>query len=122
MHNMRHEVRMHSTLIFIDHSLLEVPGKGMGFLKNFQNFRVRVRKSCRTSTSSGYCDTGVQKHKGVPGGYKTCCTRASVIGATGVHNSQKFHPGYGYECRTELPEVPGTGTNVLHNVHNFFEG
>ena len=24
--------------------------------------------------------------------------------------------GYGYECRTDLTEVPGTGMNDLHNV------
>ena len=28
--------------------------------------------------------------------------------------------GYGYECRTELTEVSGTGMNVLHNLQKFF--
>ena len=30
--------------------------------------------------------------------------------------------GYGCECRTELPEVPGTGMNVLQNLQKFFVG
>ena len=28
--------------------------------------------------------------------------------------------GYGYDCRTELQEVPGTGMNVLQNLQKFF--
>ena len=30
--------------------------------------------------------------------------------------------GYGYEGRTELPEVPGSGMNVLQNLQIFFVG
>ena len=30
--------------------------------------------------------------------------------------------GYGYDCRTELPEVPRTGMNVLQNLQKFFVG
>ena len=30
--------------------------------------------------------------------------------------------GYGYECHTELPEVPGTVMNVLQNSQKFFVG
>ena len=42
----------------------EVPGTGMNVLRNSQKFRVRVRKSYRTSRSSGYCGTGVHNlHK-----------------------------------------------------------
>ena len=40
--------------------LTEVPGTGMKVLQDFQKFWARVRKSHRASTSSGYCDTGVQ--------------------------------------------------------------
>ena len=39
--------------------LTEVPGTGMNVLQNSQKFRVRVRKSFRTSKSSGYRGTGV---------------------------------------------------------------
>ena len=30
--------------------------------------------------------------------------------------------GYGYESRTELTEIPGTGMNVLQNLQKFFVG
>ena len=83
--------------------LTELPGKGTGFLQNFQKFRVRVRMSYRTSRSSRYCGTGVQ-------------------------NSQKFracikilypYPGYCGHRRAELPEVSGTGMNVVQNFQKF---
>ena len=88
------------------HSLTEltdVPGKGMGFLQNFQNFLIRVRKCYRTNRSSGYC-------------------------CTGVHNSQKFragkkvrypYPGHLWHGRTELTEVSGTGINAVQNLQKF---
>ena len=80
------------------HSLTEVtevPGKGMGISQNLQKFRVRVRK----------CYSG-----------------------TGVQNSHKFragikmlypYPGYLWHWRTELTEVPGTGTKVVQNSQKF---
>ena len=34
-----------------------------------------------------------------------------------MQNFQKFRV-----CRTELPEVPGTGMNVLQNLQKFFVG
>ena len=65
----------------------EVSGKGMRILQNTQKFRVRVRKSYRTSRSSGYRGAGMQSsqkirvlwhgHLGlteVRSGYKTCYT------------------------------------------------
>ena len=88
------------------HSLTEVtevPGKGMGILQILHKFRVRIRKCYRTHRSSGYCGTGVQ-------------------------NSQKFragikmlypYPGYLWNGRTELTEVPGTGMNVVQNLQKF---
>ena len=48
----------------------EVPGKGMGIFENFQKFRVRVRKSYRTSRSSGCCGTGVQNSQKFRAGTK----------------------------------------------------
>ena len=103
----------------------EVPGKGMGILhnfekknqkdtgaevlqvQNFQKFRVLWRR--RTELTK------------VPSGYKTCCTRTPGIVATGAQNFPELRV-YGYECRAELPEVPGTGMNVLQNLQKFFVG
>ena len=83
--------------------LTELPGKGTGFLQKFQKFRVRERKSHRSSIRSRYCGTSVQ-------------------------HSQKFqackkmlypYPGYCEHGRTELQEVSGTGMNVVHNFQIF---
>ena len=70
----------------------EVTGKGMGILQNLQKFRVRVRKCYRTHRSSG------QVKMLYP------------------------YPGYLRHWRTERTEVPGTGVNVLQNLHKFFVG
>ena len=48
------------------HRLTEVtdlPGEGTGFLQNFQKFRVRVRKSYRTSRSSWYVARACRTHR-----------------------------------------------------------
>ena len=37
--------------------------------------------------------------------------------ARGVENSQ--NSGYGYECPTELTDVPGTGLEALQNFQKF---
>ena len=67
----------------------QVPGTGMEVLQNSQKFRVGIRMFY---PYPGYCDTGVQ-------------------------NLQKF--GYGYECRPELTEVPGTGMDLVQNSQKF---
>ena len=81
----------------------EVPGKGMGILKNFQTFRVQVRKPYRTLRISGHC-------------------------ATGVHNSQKFRAGTKraeivprvlWHGRTKHPKVLDRGMNVVLNFQKF---
>ena len=52
----------------------------------------------------------------VPGGYKKCCTRTpGIVAQYRTHRSS----GYGYECPTELTEVPGTGMKVLQNFQKF---
>ena len=112
-------------------------------------FRVRVRESystsrsfgygCyRTSRSSGYCGTGVQKFRaGTKGAvpvprvlwHGVCIThRSSGYGyeypteltevRIRVYKSHRTFSssGYGYECPTEHTEVPGTG-NTRVNVH-----
>ena len=83
----------------------------MGVLQNFQMFRVRVRKCYRTHRSSGYCGTGVQNSQKFRVG-----TRCWWHGAYRTHRSS----GYGYECATELTEVPGTGMKGLQNFHQFW--
>ena len=144
MHNTRHEVRTRSTLICkfticAGHSgycykripvpgvlchrlaeLTELPGKGTGFLQKLQKFRVRVRKSYRTSRSSRNCGTGVQNSQKFRAGTKGAVPVPRALWARAYRTSIRF--GYGYECRTELPEVPGTGINVLQNLQKFSVG
>ena len=91
MHNTRHEVRTRSTLIYkvyylypplgycykripvpgdLCHRLTELtkpPGKGTGFLQIFQNFRIQVRKSYRSSRTSGYGYGSLTEVTQVPG-------------------------------------------------------
>ena len=98
-----------------------------------QKFRVRVwgsyterteipgtvRECCRTHRSSRYCDTGLQNSqklymvKMIPG---IPVPRGFVALVYRMSGSS----GYGYECRTGLTEVPGTGMNVLQNLQKFF--
>ena len=56
----------------------------------------------RRHGSSGYCGTGVQKSQKFRAGKKSC-TRTPDICGTGVQNLQ----------------IPGTGVNVVHNLHKF---
>ena len=74
--------------------LEEVPGMGMDVLQNSQKFRVGTRMLypypypgifTRAYPYPGYCATGVQTYRS---------------------------SGYGYECCTELTEVPGTGNTT----------
>ena len=78
--------------------LPEVLGAGMDVLQNSQKFRVLWHG--RTELTE------------VPGGYKRCWWH----GAYRTHRSS----GYGYECATELTEVPGTGMKGLQNFHQFW--
>ena len=80
----------------------EVPGKGIGFLQNLQDFWVRVRKCFRTRSSSGYCGTGVQNSQKFAVGMKMLYPYPGHCG-TGVYNS----------------EFPGTGMNVIQNLQKF---
>ena len=86
--------------------LTEVPGTGTEVLQNSQKFRVLW-----------YGRTELTK---VPGRYQNAVPvpRVFVARAYRAYRSS----GYGHECRTELTEVPGTGTNVLHNLQKFFVG
>ena len=94
-----------------------IPGKGMGVLQNFQKFQVRAWKCYRTHRSSGYCGTVVQTSQRFRAGTQSAVPVPRVLwhGAYRAHRSS----GYGYECRTELTEVPDTGMKVLQNLQKF---
>ena len=71
----------------------------MGVLHNLQKFRVRYES--------------VTELTEVPG----IVARAKI-----THSSYKMinpYPGYLWHWRTELPEVPGTGMNVVQNFQEF---
>ena len=68
-----------------------IPGKGMGVLQNSKKFRVRVESVLEVTEAPGI----------VARAHRTCTSS-----------------GYGYECRTELTEVPGTGLDVVQNSQN----
>ena len=56
----------------------------------------------------------------VPGRYKNAVLVPRVFVARAYRTYRSS--GYGYECRTVLTEVPGTGMNVLQNLQKFFVG
>ena len=90
--------------------------------------RVLWPKTYRTSRSFRYeyeCRTELSEVSGT-GMKKT--SRTSGYCGTGVQNFQKFraginmlypYPGSLWHRRKELPEVPGTGMSVLHNLQKF---
>ena len=105
------------------HSLTEVtevPGEGMRILQNLQKFRVLVRKCYKTHESFGHCGTGVQNPQKFRAGTKHAVPVPRVFVALAYTTYRKS--GYGYESRTELTEVPGTGMNVLQNSQKCFAG
>ena len=76
-------------------ALIEVPGTGMEVLQSPQKFRVRY--GSRTElTKVPIMATNVVR------------TRTPGIVARAYRTYRSF--GYGYECRTGLAEIPGTGT------------
>ena len=91
-----------------------------------RGFRVRVWESCRTSRSlrygygcvteltevPGVCGAGVQNLQKFRAGIKWLCTRTPGIVARSYRSYRSS--GYGYECRTNLTEVPGTGNTRVN--------
>ena len=67
-----------------------------------------------------FCDHERTEVTEVPGRYKNAVPVPRVFMAPRVFVAQAYstyrNSGYGYECRTELTEVPGTGMNVLQNL------
>ena len=100
--------------------ITEVPGKGMRILQSLKMFRVRVRTSYRTYRSSGYCGTGAQNSQKFRAGTKHAVPVPRVLWPRAYRTSRTS--GYGYECCTELPELPGTGMHVLQNLQKFSVG
>ena len=93
------------------------PGYCATDLQNSQNFRVRVRGSYRTFRSSGYGYGSLTELPELPGivaqAYRTHTSSERV------QNMLYPYPGYYGHGRTKLPEVSGTGMNVLRNFQKF---
>ena len=105
----------------------------MNVIQKSQKFRVRAWGPYRTYRSFGYGYESVAELTGVPGivaraseltevpgRYKNVVPVPRVLVARAYRAYRSS--GYGYECRTELTEVPGTGMNVLQNLQKFVVG
>ena len=80
--------------------LPEVPGTGMKVKQSTQKFRVLWRGRTERTTEA-------------PGRYQNAVHVPPVFAALAYRTSRSS--GYGHECPTELPEVPGTG-NTQENA------
>ena len=101
------------------HSLTEVtevPGEGMGILQNLQKFRVRYGIVTELTEVPGFVARAFRTHIR----YKNDVPVPWVFVELAYRTSRSS--GYGYKCHTEVPEVPGTGMNVLQNSQKFFVG
>ena len=109
----------------------------MGILRNLQKFRVRYRSVTELTEVPFIVARAYRTHMR----YKNDIPVPRVLVALAYRSSRSS--GYGYECRTELtgalcrvipgvntpgmvrteiPEVPGTGMNVIQNLQEFFVG
>ena len=88
----------------------------MGILQNLQKFRVRFGSVTELTEVPGIVARAYIIHIR----YENDVPVPRVFVALAYRTSRSS--GYGYECRTELPEVPGTGMNVLQNSQKFFVG
>ena len=104
------------------------PGYCATALQKSQKFRVRVWGSYITYRSSAYGTEVLQNSQEfrVLWHGRTELTYVIYVPVPWVFVALAYRTsrisGYGYDCRTELPEVPGTGMNVLQNLHKFFVG
>ena len=96
---------------------LWIPGKGTEVLQNFQKFRVRYESITELTEVPGTGTEVLQNSQKVQAGTKNAVPVPRVLwhGAYRTHRSSR----YGYECPTELIEVPGTGMKVLQNFQKF---
>ena len=91
---------------------------GMGILQNLQKFRVRYGSVTELAEVPGNVTRAYRSHKI---SYKNDIPRYPRVFVALAYRTSRCS-WYGYECRTELPEVPGTGMNVLQNLQKFFVG
>ena len=88
----------------------------MGILQNLQKFRVRYGSVTELTEVPGIVARAYRTHNS----YKNDIPAPRVFVALTYRTSRSSW--YAHECRTELPEVTGTGMNVLHNLQKFFVG
>ena len=88
----------------------------MGTLQNLQKFRVRYGSVTELTKVPGIVARAYITHKCHKNGIPVPRVRVALAYRTSRSS------GYGCECHTELPEVPGTGMNVLQNSQKFFLG
>ena len=79
----------------------------MEILQNFQKFRVRYGGVTELTEVPGIVARAYRTHIN----YINDIPVPRVFVALAYRTSRSS--GYGYECRTELSEVPGTGMNAL---------
>ena len=88
----------------------------MGILQNLQKFQVRYGSVTELTEVPGVVARAYRTHIR----YQNDIPVPRVFVALAYRTSRIA--GYGHECRTELPEVPGTGMNVPQNSQKFFVG
>ena len=88
----------------------------MGILQNLQKFRVRYESVTELTDVPGIVARAYRTHIR----YQNDIPVPRIFVALAYRTSTSS--GYGYECDTELPEVPGTGMDVLQTSQKFFVG
>ena len=88
----------------------------MEIFPNLRKFRVRYARVAELTEVPG----------AVARGYRTHTSYINDIPVPRVFMALAYRfprgSGYGYDCPTELPEIPSTGMNVLQNLHMFCPG
>ena len=88
----------------------------MRILHNLQKFRVRYGSVAELTEVPGIVARAYRTYKS----YKKEIPVPRVFVSLAYRTSRNSR--YGYDCRAELLEVPGTGMNVLQNLQKFFVG
>ena len=94
----------------------EVRRKGMGIINIFQQIPVLYGIVAEFPVARGLVAQAKKTHMS----YVNYMPAPLVLVVLTYRNSRI--PWYGYECRTELREVPGTGTNVLQTLQKYLIG
>ena len=82
----------------------------MGILQNLHKFQVQYGSVTELTKVPGVVARAYRTHVN----YENDIAVPKVFVPLAFRTSRRS--GYGYECRTELPEAPGTGMNVLQNL------